>query len=174
MNHSKGARLYLKPRDSRSDPRWIIRDGQKRISTGFIEADKAKAEAALMEYITALRPAPIARSSCVYFIGCGDFVKIGTAVDPMVRLRSLRVGNPFPLAVLRVVPGDIQTEWAFHRRFRRHLHRDEWFRIEGELKSWLTDTSFETGNLRASIGEQNAIFDHELDQTSTGIIEVVG
>lgn len=77
--------------------------------------------------------------SYVYFIRCGQFIKIGSSENPANRLRALRTGNPFPLSILKTVPGDGAVEFAYQREFRAHLHRDEWFRDEGSLREFLGD-----------------------------------
>lgn len=73
----------------------------------------------------------------VYFIKCGEFVKIGRSEDPSGRLRQLRIGNPLDLTLLHTVPGDVFTEAEFHGKFSKYHHRFEWFRLEGELWEWI-------------------------------------
>lgn len=73
----------------------------------------------------------------VYFIKCGEFVKIGRSDDPKGRLLALRIGNPFDLTLLHTVPGDAFTEEQFHGMFATYRHRLEWFRFEGELRAWI-------------------------------------
>jgi hypothetical protein len=48
---SKGARLWLRPAWGNDKPVWIIRDGQRRIGTGFGPNDRERAEARLAAYL---------------------------------------------------------------------------------------------------------------------------
>lgn len=85
-----------------------------------------------------------------YFIKCGEFVKIGKSGNPSERLLTLRTGNPFDLELLHFVEGHQWLESQFHQRFSDYRHRDEWFRLEGELKAWL---EIETGKMLGGGGD---------------------
>lgn len=73
----------------------------------------------------------------VYFIGeKADLtakVKIGVAVNPHVRLRTLQIGHPETLHVLAVTEGGEELERAYHHRFARMARRGEWFVINREI-----------------------------------------
>lgn len=73
----------------------------------------------------------------VYFIACGQFVKIGVAGDVQARLKGLQTASAETLALLGSVPGSFAEEKEFHARFREHHHRDEWFRSEGALREFV-------------------------------------
>jgi hypothetical protein len=75
----------------------------------------------------------------VYFIRCCEFVKVGYAYNVPARLKHMRVGNPFPLEVLAVLPGDRTLEGALHRRFRSQHHQGDWFRLEGPLQAFISE-----------------------------------
>lgn len=78
------------------------------------------------------------RSGCrVYFIQCGEFVKIGTATDVAARLLSLQTANPLPLVLLATERGFVPRERELHRQFAALRHANEWFRYEGELKAYI-------------------------------------
>lgn len=64
----------------------------------------------------------------IYFIG-GDEgpIKIGYALRPQVRLRTLQIGSPFDLIILAEAPGGAEAERAYHVRFAQHRLRGEWF-----------------------------------------------
>jgi hypothetical protein len=79
----------------------------------------------------------MANASNVYFIQCGEFVKIGKADNPRVRLSELTTGNPLDMKLLYAVPGCENVERSLHRWFRTYHHRGEWFRFEGELRDWI-------------------------------------
>lgn len=78
------------------------------------------------------------RWSYLYFIGDGQAIKIGRAVNIERRLRSLRTAQHRDLAVLAAVPVHVSTEAAVHRRFS-HLRIKglEWFRPEPELLDFI-------------------------------------
>lgn len=77
------------------------------------------------------------RGQKVYFIKAGDTVKIGIAKNPHDRLRTLQVARPERLELLAVIAGGEKREAALHRRFSKHSIGGEWFRLEGELKTWI-------------------------------------
>ena len=77
----------------------------------------------------------------VYFISCGDFVKIGVSVDPNKRLQNLQTANPFKLKLLATTRGGYFLESHLHTQFEFLHHRNEWFRLEGELKTYVDDIS---------------------------------
>jgi hypothetical protein len=65
----------------------------------------------------------------VYFIECGDVIKIGyTAKIIRNRLSELGTATPYPLAVLATIPGTLRTESRLHRKFAPARYKSEWFR----------------------------------------------
>lgn len=52
-------------------------------------------------------------------------VKIGIALDPMQRVKTLQTGQPMDLYLMWSVPGDY--EYDLHLRFAAHRYRGEWF-----------------------------------------------
>ncbi|WP_422383230.1 GIY-YIG nuclease family protein [Roseibium album] len=75
----------------------------------------------------------------LYFIKCGEFVKIGITSDIRKRLGEIKNGNPHDLELLHITAGKRNEERALHIRFSKFRHRDEWFRFEGELKAFIED-----------------------------------
>lgn len=84
---------------------------------------------------------------CVYFIqesGDAKRIKIGyTDGSPMVRLRSLSTGSPFPLTLLLSIAGGAKEEASLHARFADLRQHGEWFepnpkilRCINELKAY--------------------------------------
>ena len=63
----------------------------------------------------------------IYFIKCGNFVKIGYAKDVSKRLSELQVGNPYPLTIMTVIPGTLRLEALFHQALQGYRERGEWF-----------------------------------------------
>lgn len=70
-----------------------------------------------------------------YFIRCGEFVKIGYGQDPVERMYELQPHNPFPMTLLAVLPGGMNTERKWHRDYAAYRHAHEWFRYDGELRA---------------------------------------
>lgn len=68
----------------------------------------------------------------VYFIRARDYVKIGKANVPEVRLQELQVGNPVPLVLLAKLPcrgerAAEHLEFVLQSVLRRYQIRGEWF-----------------------------------------------
>lgn len=74
-------------------------------------------------------PRPPAENGHVYFIQGVEsrLVKIGWAVDPARRLKTLRTGSAEPLRLLATMPGTRFTERDLHKTFSAHRVRGEWF-----------------------------------------------
>lgn len=77
--------------------------------------------------------------TCVYFMRCGEFVKIGIAVCAESRQRDIQTNNPYEVVLLGTIPTDdaFKLERQFHARFWGLHHRREWFRYEGELREFV-------------------------------------
>ena len=76
--------------------------------------------------------ARVAIGSVVYFIRCGDFVKVGYATNVVRRVAELQTGNPHELELLGVIPGGASEERTLHALLAAEHHRGEWFRISGD------------------------------------------
>lgn len=73
----------------------------------------------------------LAEQGFVYVIvscddSCGP-VKIGWALDPAARIRTLQTGTPHQLRLINVVPGDRRAEAAIHAQLADDRVRGEWF-----------------------------------------------
>lgn len=79
----------------------------------------------------------------VYFIGCGEFVKIGMTACLRGRLWYLERDNPQPLTPLGYIPtpptGRRERELELHQRFAQFRHRREWFRLTPEIKAYIAE-----------------------------------
>jgi hypothetical protein len=73
----------------------------------------------------------------VYFIRAGDYVKIGRTHSIKTRLKELRTGCPLELQVLKTCRGGVSLEKELHDTLSAHHHRGEWFRLEGDLATFL-------------------------------------
>lgn len=81
--------------------------------------------------------ARIFRHGWVYFLRCETYVKIGWTTDLPSRLTKLKTGNPLPIEFLFCIEADQSKETMLHDRFRAYHHRDEWFRLEGDLQAFV-------------------------------------
>lgn len=83
----------------------------------------------------------LAQNKYLYFIGCGDAVKIGISSDPNARLETLAAGAPGKLDLIAMIPkaGNLETEC--HKRLA-HLHiHGEWFRRTSEIDTLIKGLS---------------------------------
>lgn len=92
-------------------------------------------------------PVSILQEPCVYFlqfVGEGDLsglVKIGYSRQLIIRRRQIpkELGefDPNWFEVLFTLPGDLQVEQGFHRKFHEHRRFGEWFEPEGALLEFM-------------------------------------
>lgn len=85
---------------------------------------------------------PISDKCGVYFVRCGDFVKIGRATSVRRRILNAQTFCPFPLELVRLEPCATPAESAtlekqFHGQFAAHRYRGEWFHYAGVLRAFL-------------------------------------
>lgn len=79
----------------------------------------------------------------LYCIGTREqgICKIGYTADytPLKRLKSLQTGNPYPLAILGVVPvGDYLDESVLHQKFKPYKISGEWFTLTEEIADYFS------------------------------------
>lgn len=65
----------------------------------------------------------------LYFIRCGEFVKIGRADDVQQRFRQLSASNPYDLTIIRILSKEGYREKEMHQYFQDSRVKGEWFRI---------------------------------------------
>lgn len=75
--------------------------------------------------------------SWVYFITDGEAIKVGWAKNVERRLWLLQTSHHKPLSVLRTLRGDRVLEKQFHRRWKEHRIRGEWFRDAKEIRYFI-------------------------------------
>lgn len=76
----------------------------------------------------------------VYFITDETFVKIGVSRSgPALteRFKELQIGNPKPLRLIGVVPGDFHVERKLHGMLVKHHVRGEWFELNRPVRAIL-------------------------------------
>jgi hypothetical protein len=76
-------------------------------------------------------------ASWVYFIGCGDFVKIGMSTHAPSRIEDMRTGNPYDMTIIHTIPGGRLVERKLQKRFSAHHHRHEWFHLSDDIRDWI-------------------------------------
>lgn len=69
----------------------------------------------------------------VYFIRCGEFIKIGFSTDPRRRLADIQSHMPHDAELLLAFAASEKVERQLHRKFGAMRHRNEWFRAEQAL-----------------------------------------
>lgn len=71
------------------------------------------------------------RVSVVYFLRAGEAgpIKIGVSTTAGVqqRIATLQSGNPEPLRLLKMIPGDTKDEATLHRDLAEYRMSGEWF-----------------------------------------------
>ena len=73
----------------------------------------------------------------VYFVGRGNAVKIGIAVNPKDRIRTLQIASPARLKLLATQEGGRKMELQLHDRFKSDHVMGEWFKMSDELKQYI-------------------------------------
>lgn len=68
----------------------------------------------------------------LYLIRCGDFVKIGRADNPVLRLSQIQTANPYEVSLIRTFPNKGYKEKELHVLFKDKLHKGEWFSLTDE------------------------------------------
>jgi len=76
----------------------------------------------------------------VYFAQAGEDgpVKIGTALEPVTRVRAIWIPGAPPVSILRLIRGGgARLEGELHERFDAQRIRGEWFAWEEPLRSFV-------------------------------------
>jgi excisionase family DNA binding protein len=90
-------------------------------------------------------------SGFVYFIQAesGGLIKIGTALDPLVRLINLQSGSPLRLVILGCLRGGRTLEQALHREFAGQRQHFEWFEPNPAIVDFIAEALTTEGAPRA-------------------------
>jgi Meiotically Up-regulated Gene 113 (MUG113) protein len=80
----------------------------------------------------------------IYFLECRDAVKIGfvntcTLSSVEARVRQFEIGNPFPITILALMPGNQSVEFLLHRKFAAYRIRGEWFERNEALDGFIAE-----------------------------------
>lgn len=98
-----------------------------------------RGERAVTSVVLAPEPQPICG---VYFMACGQYVKIGFGRNIRKRLKQIAISNPHPVDLVGyIVSNDPKSaralEKQLHDRFRAHRHRLEWFHYVDEIQEFV-------------------------------------
>ena len=77
---------------------------------------------------------------CLYFIQCGEYVKIGISHNPYQRIRTLR-DQPVTgtMSLIAVFEWMSERETSIHHKFS-HLHfKKEWFYFTQEIREFIKE-----------------------------------
>lgn len=90
------------------------------------------------------------RKGRIYFIQQGEDgpIKIGYSTNPRKRLDKLSTASPYPLRMLKIVPGGPALERQLHNRFSHSQLEGEWFKPTEELLEFIQNlkSSFDTNH----------------------------
>ena len=70
----------------------------------------------------------MAKGKPVYFIRCGDYVKIGCSDNIERRIKGIETNNPYPVELLKIDLTMGEKYW--HDKFKDYHHRNEWYSCE--------------------------------------------
>jgi hypothetical protein len=93
--------------------------------------------------------------SKVYFIACGDFIKIGVSANPPRRVAELQSSSPFDIELLGDFTGDAQDELRIQGKFAKHHVRGEWFRKHNDILYYIAYRNRRTGPRKGNQPYQN-------------------
>ena len=74
------------------------------------------------------------RTGHIYFIRCGEYVKVGFSTDHQSRIRAISANTPYEVVLEALHEGTRADEATFHRLLTPHHHKFEWFRWCDEVR----------------------------------------
>lgn len=69
----------------------------------------------------------------IYFLECGDWIKIGRSANANTRLTDLDNSIPYPTSFLGSFMDEPEREIRLHEQFKHLRHKGEWFWKAPEL-----------------------------------------
>ncbi|MBP2494619.1 hypothetical protein ABID82_005256 [Methylobacterium sp. PvP062] len=137
---AKIAYYVIRERHGRKLGYWCPTPRMKALGFSLVpcgeDGPEARAQAALwtarwQEARAASRGEPAAispsRSGYVYFLRCGDRIKIGFSKQPLSRAGDLATGMPDKPSMIAAFRGTKAEETRLHRRFDAYRRKGEWF-----------------------------------------------
>ena len=80
----------------------------------------------------------------IYYILCGEMLKIGYSKDINRRMKTFKTGNPNELKLLLYHEGTTDTEWFLHKRFEQYRKQGtEWFEFSNKIRQYIDFTVLE-------------------------------
>lgn len=95
---------------------------------------------------TAHIPGQLFSQKYLYFIACGDLIKIGVSNSPDARLETLQTGAPGKLELIASIPKSGHHETEAHKRFDHLRVYGEWFRYTSEIDAFIQELKNEISN----------------------------
>jgi len=115
------------------DDVWVmVRKGALPLPTTPLDEPIWRWEAVKAHIATKPKP------GIIYFIECGEFIKIGFTYSLDLRIRTIRSSNPFDLRVLHKMRGTIAREAEILAKFSHLRHHGEWFRKAPALLAFIS------------------------------------
>lgn len=113
------------------DPRDINRYARQAERWDRIRSDMSPLAQKMLDAIGWRDDVP--RTSRVYFIRSGYYVKVGISTQVAARVEALQTGSPDEIKLIGDIRGDLFTEKAIHKAARKHHHRGEWYSLGLEM-----------------------------------------
>lgn len=80
------------------------------------------------------------RERLVYFMSCGDKVKIGMSNDPERRREEIQRMHPDIVSIIHTEPGGKSREMELHQRFNDLHSHGEWFEYGEEIEEYISNS----------------------------------
>jgi Meiotically up-regulated gene 113 len=75
----------------------------------------------------------------IYFIKCGEFVKIGRSSNPQIRLTDMQIETPYDLELVGLLDGNGSEEKRLHSAFSQFRKRGEWFHLTKQITKFIKE-----------------------------------
>jgi len=79
----------------------------------------------------------ISKYTNIYFIRCGDHVKIGKADDVGSRFRSIDLMNGSDIELLFSYKALLSEEQRLHKKFKKYRVKGEWFIFHSSIEKYI-------------------------------------
>jgi hypothetical protein len=124
-------------------PYWFRLRGLEpnRLNSWSVNGVQAPATSPALEQQEDQAGAEVREGDCVYMIqqGADGPIKIGFSSDIRARISGLQTANPYPLRLLKTIPGNELLERKLHSRFAKHRLVGEWFKPEADLLAFAAE-----------------------------------
>jgi len=119
--------------------RWTPRDDWKLDPPMYVSIhERPRVQKAIQDLYEPVLPSSESQTeserSFVYFIRCGEFVKIGFSTNPHSRRASIATSSPMPVEFIGLIEADLAAERRLHKQFKHLRKKLEWFQLADELR----------------------------------------